>query len=125
MFEQAPVADKELTYEEALMYCHFCNHNGYTDWRMPTKDEFIIMNADGIWCWDTSDVNGLDHGAGATFHAIPVRTVEHFLKMNGESFTCQCGCNVFHYWYDTPLGVEWYACNGCDLTYESEIGCSK
>lgn len=50
---------------------------------------------------------------------------DHFLKMNGESFTCQCGCNVFHYWPDTPAGVEWHVCNGCDLTYESEIECSK
>lgn len=76
MFEQAPAAINELTYEEALMYCHFCNHNGYIDWRMPTKDEFIIMSADGIWCWDISDVNGIDHQAGDTFHTIPVRTVE-------------------------------------------------
>lgn len=46
----------------------------------------------------------------------------HFIKIKGNVFTCQCGCNMFHYWPDAPKNVEWHVCNCCDLTYESEIG---
>lgn len=40
MFDIAPTSEKSLTYEEAVIYCAFCRHNGYSDWRMPTKQEY-------------------------------------------------------------------------------------
>lgn len=52
-----------------------------------------------------------------------ITSTSHFIKMHGKTFTCQCGCNVFHYWPNPPDGVEWHVCNGCDLTYESEAAC--
>jgi len=36
-------------------------------------------------------------------------------KVNGESFRCSCGCNVF-----TKYEVGRYRCNGCKKCYESE-----
>jgi hypothetical protein len=75
MIEQAPQAPIDMTFEDALLYCQFCNHNGHTDWRMPTNDEYTWLHSEGYWCWDTSDVGGLDHEASATFHVIPVRTM--------------------------------------------------
>lgn len=41
MIELAPPSSKMMVYEEALLYCTFCNHNGYTDWRLPTKSEYF------------------------------------------------------------------------------------
>lgn len=32
-----------MTYDEALLYCQFCNEGGYTDWRMPTLKEFAAV----------------------------------------------------------------------------------
>jgi hypothetical protein len=40
MLEFAP-ASVALSYEEALLYCQFCNHGGYNDWRMPTSLEWF------------------------------------------------------------------------------------
>jgi hypothetical protein len=42
MIESAPISAKSMTYAEALLYCQFCDHNGYTDWRMPTVEESYI-----------------------------------------------------------------------------------
>lgn len=39
--ELAPASSKMMTYDEALLYCTFCNHDGYTDWRLPTKSEYF------------------------------------------------------------------------------------
>jgi len=30
-----------MTYEEAVLYCQFCRYNGYSDWRLPTRDEYL------------------------------------------------------------------------------------
>jgi hypothetical protein len=42
MIELAPTSENEMTYEEAVLYCAFCRHNGYNDWRLPTKDEYYM-----------------------------------------------------------------------------------
>lgn len=36
-----------LTYNNALLYCAFCRHQGYTDWRMPTPIELINHHKGG------------------------------------------------------------------------------
>ena len=36
------------------------------------------------------------------------------VKINGELFRCQCGCNVFHHTDDWDC----YHCNACDRVYE-------
>ena len=41
MIEVAPRSGIIMTYEEAILYCVFCDHNGYSDWRMPTFDEYF------------------------------------------------------------------------------------
>jgi|LakMenE01Jun11ns_1017448.scaffolds.fasta_scaffold9954590_3 hypothetical protein len=40
IIEIAPKSVNGMPYEEAVLYCRFCTHNGYTDWRMPTRDEY-------------------------------------------------------------------------------------
>lgn len=47
--ESAPTSEKEMTYEEALLYCTFCNHNGNTDWRLPTRDECEYLAIYTMW----------------------------------------------------------------------------
>lgn len=42
MIELAPVSKKPMSYDEALLYCQFCDHGSYTDWRMPTVTEYIF-----------------------------------------------------------------------------------
>lgn len=39
MIELAPQSDF-MTYEEAVLYCMFCTHNGHSDWRLPTYAEW-------------------------------------------------------------------------------------
>lgn len=38
-----------------------------------------------------------------------------FLKVNGKSFLCECGCNVFHKHSETE-----YHCNSCNKQYYGE-----
>lgn len=44
----------------------------------------------------------------------------HFLKIDGETFICDCGSNMFHYDINPPAGYEWHVCNACGTTYQSE-----
>jgi hypothetical protein len=39
------------------------------------------------------------------------------LKVNGVSFRCSCGCNVFRRFCNNPLR---YICNSCRETYTGE-----
>lgn len=48
-------------------------------------------------------------------------TESHFIKLEGKTFTCACGCNMFHYWPHPPAGKIWDVCNVCDTTYESDV----
>ena len=41
MIEFAPKSENQMSYAEAVLYCNFCDHDGYTDWRMPTLNEVI------------------------------------------------------------------------------------
>jgi hypothetical protein len=41
MLEYAPRSEKFMTYNEALLYCQFCNHNDYKDWRIMTRNEWL------------------------------------------------------------------------------------
>jgi hypothetical protein len=41
------------------------------------------------------------------------------VKINGKSFHCECGCNVFHH-PDEEHGNEIYICNACELEYKGE-----
>ena len=75
MIEQAPKAPIDMTFEDALLYCRFCDHGGHNDWRMPTQEEYARVHLSGFWCWDTGDFGGVDHKVGATYHVIPVRTI--------------------------------------------------
>jgi hypothetical protein len=40
MIEVAPESKNRMTYNEAIIYCQFLEHNGHTDWRMPTRHEY-------------------------------------------------------------------------------------
>ena len=40
MLEYAPCSENAMSYEEAVIYCRFCKHNGHNDWRLPTLHEY-------------------------------------------------------------------------------------
>lgn len=42
MIELAPKSNGLVTYDEAILYCHFCSYNGHIDWRMPTVADWFI-----------------------------------------------------------------------------------
>ena len=43
---------------------------------------------------------------------------ENFMvHIGGETFRCECGCNVFHKWEDEDLV---FVCNGCRALYIGE-----
>ena len=53
MVEYAPTSAKHMTYEEALLYCAFCNYNEHTDWRIPTRDERDVHVIGWGWYLDS------------------------------------------------------------------------
>jgi hypothetical protein len=65
----APKTDNKMSYEEALLYCQFCNHNGYTDWRLPTLDEYLSIGMHNF-CWWASSLY-----LNNRKYVIPVRSV--------------------------------------------------
>lgn len=50
MIEVTPATDNKMSYTEAVLYSIFCNHNGYTDWRMPTQYEWLSDDR-MLGCW--------------------------------------------------------------------------
>lgn len=44
MIQTAPISKKQMTYDEALLYCRFCTYNGYTDWRIPNSDDLKLIS---------------------------------------------------------------------------------
>jgi|688.fasta_scaffold00172_105 hypothetical protein len=68
MIEIAPKSN-HLLYEDALLYCAFCNHAGYKDWRMPTKEEWRIY-CDSIG-WHLNDPSSREF----RYPIIPVRDI--------------------------------------------------
>ena len=63
--ESAPPSG-DMSYEEAVLYCTFCRHNGHSDWRMPTRDEYSEMGISG-WYLDDHDLD--------EWPALPVRDI--------------------------------------------------
>lgn len=72
MIALAPMSRKLMTYNEALMFCAFCNHDGYTDWRMPTGDEHAhCFDVIGWHLLDPEYADGLTY----TSVVVPVRDI--------------------------------------------------
>ena len=44
MLAYAPPTIQRMSYDDAVLYCQFCNHDGYTDWRMPTRTEYYELH---------------------------------------------------------------------------------
>lgn len=84
MVEAAPRSKNEMTYDDALLYCSFCNHGGHTDWRMPSQFEYysVVITEPNFACWYT-DLHERSrywwsrYGVrlDAEWHVIPVRDV--------------------------------------------------
>jgi hypothetical protein len=70
--EVAPYALNLMSYEEAVLYCQFCNHNGHNDWRMPTYQESVDYNFMG-WGWYIEYNNYPDYNISR--YTIPVRDI--------------------------------------------------
>lgn len=43
-YDIAPRAPGKLSYEDAVLYCFFLNHNGLTGWRLPTSADIKRAN---------------------------------------------------------------------------------
>lgn len=72
MIQIAPKTAYEMTYEEALLYCAFCNHNGYSDWRLPTQHEY----EGGIGLTMSWYINRIIAHDTPTWHTTPIRDVK-------------------------------------------------
>jgi len=44
----APRSQNKMSFDEAQMYIFFCKHNGYKNWRLPTREEWETING-----WET------------------------------------------------------------------------
>jgi hypothetical protein len=56
MLEFAPESESLMTYEEALLYCQFCNHNGHMDWKMPTAIEYFSTPIEAGWFLTANEI---------------------------------------------------------------------
>lgn len=73
MIQIAPIADKKMTYDEALLYCRFLEYDGHTDWRMPNMFDWH-QNTIEVWGWlyDADLYSGNDF----KLHITPVRDIK-------------------------------------------------
>lgn len=69
MIALAPRSRDEMSYDQAILYCTFCNHNGHKDWRMPRYKEYLEHN--GIIGWYLNR----DEDEYNTWCVIPVRDI--------------------------------------------------
>lgn len=89
MLEYAPRSTELLSYDEAVLYCMFCNHDGHRDWRMPTEAEWSKHIYLLGWCECTHERTWLDY-------VMPVREttwiqyISHTIKQK-----CVSICNMF------------------------------
>ena len=68
MLDIAPLVSVRFgTLDEAWLFCATLEHNGFSDWRLPTWSEG--SNIDGFLFWH-SDWN---HITKVGFHVLPVR----------------------------------------------------
>jgi hypothetical protein len=51
----APRTDTYLSYSEAVLYCKFFKHSGFTDWRLPSRSEYLIMGMYNLSWWEKDD----------------------------------------------------------------------
>ena len=51
---------------------------------------------------------------------LPDGSIENFMpRIDGKTFRCACGCNVFH--KPDRKRPEVYQCNGCDVRYVGRL----
>lgn len=71
MIQKAPISCKMLTYDEAFLYCISCEHDGYTDWRMPTMSEW--NHTKGMTGWYELLYAYIDRDLEILLAIVPVR----------------------------------------------------
>ena len=74
MIELAPYIGRELTYDEAWLYCATLDFKNHRDWRMPTRAEYEHHDSIYATAWHDGRMH---RGANFDFKHItqPVRTV--------------------------------------------------
>ena len=73
MIEYAVRSEYTMTYEDAVMYCFFLEHNGHKVWRLPVFEEYKGRPLQFHSCWYQGEGNGTD--THTKWFACPVRTV--------------------------------------------------
>lgn len=57
--QAAPKSVNRMTYDESILYCQFCDYDGYTNWRLPTMDEALELIDSPMWY--QGSINDLVH----------------------------------------------------------------
>ena len=74
MLELGPLSESAMSYDEAILYCAFCRHDGHTDWRMPTYAEWDYLHILGWYVDIVEHYRSHNINAGWTHRqVIPVR----------------------------------------------------
>jgi hypothetical protein len=72
MIECAPTSNY-MNYNNAILYCLFCNHNEHNDWRMPTMEEYKQYR---LWGWYVGDTDLLrDDSLSLRSTVTPIRDI--------------------------------------------------
>jgi hypothetical protein len=72
----APKTKNAMTYDEAILYCQFLEYNGYSDWRLPTRAEYLkdwCRPGNIIWVSDPEPYDYQHYSNEYLFEVCPVR----------------------------------------------------
>jgi hypothetical protein len=81
MIEVAPTPPKKMTYDEAVLYCQFLTHRGFTNWRLPTYEEWYDHSTTTLTWFEGRDIRHerlktlTKISAKVTLTVLPVRDV--------------------------------------------------
>ena len=71
MIEIAPPSEYQMTYDEALWYCLWFEHDGKKGWRLPTTEEWALTSSIPVYSWRQNDHRTFQK----TMTVVPVRTI--------------------------------------------------
>lgn len=73
----APPSTSAITYDEAVLYCKFCNHGGYIDWRLPVYYEWQLIGKQVTNIHHYPWFAGYDayYSSDSVYFAVPVRDI--------------------------------------------------
>lgn len=100
-YRVAPVATNTYHWSEANNYCNSLSFFGYSDWRLPTKDELLQMYVEGLlgssWKYWSCTSCVIPYTSGGT---------HYYVSASNGQYNCGCDNNSDMWNHVRPIRVE-------------------